>query len=136
MLRFVDVFASVEATGDAEELHQLLREYFQGDLPNIPHALRWMLRLARDPHVPSTAVFEAARRAITLFAQRFMVSPEAKEIRDLVDELGRDGRLPSVDLLGEAVLSAAEADAYASRPEERRVGKESGGKGSSRWAAV
>src|SRR5690606_19884082 len=54
MLRFVDVFAAVEASGDAEELHRLLGEYFAGDFPGIPRSLRWMLRLGRDQKVPST----------------------------------------------------------------------------------
>ncbi|MCA9856867.1 MAG: hypothetical protein KC458_06270, partial [Dehalococcoidia bacterium] len=36
MLRFIDVFATVETTGDAEELHRLLREYFPPGLPHVP----------------------------------------------------------------------------------------------------
>ncbi len=115
MLRFVDVFAAVESTGDAEELHRLLGEYFAGDFPGIPRALRWMLRMGRDQRVPSTAVREAVRRAVLLFAERFIVAPGERSTSRLLDELTEAHRYPSFDLLGEAVLSEAEAEAYVER---------------------
>lgn len=115
MLRFVDVFAAVEATGDSEELHRILGEYFAGDFPGIPRSLQWMLRLGRDQHVPSTVVRETVRRAVLLFARRFIVSPGEESASELLDELTSGGRTPSFDLLGEAVLSEGEADRYVER---------------------
>ncbi|MCA9846810.1 MAG: proline dehydrogenase family protein, partial [Dehalococcoidia bacterium] len=115
MLRFIDVFATVETTGDAEELHRLLREYFPPGLPHVPRALRWLLRIARDPLLPSTALLEATRRAVALFARRFIADPDPRAMGGLLDELQSAGRLPSLDLLGEAVLSEREADAYEAR---------------------
>ena len=115
MLRFVDVFAAVHESGDSEGLHRLIREYFHEDFPAIPRPLRWMLRLGRDPLVPSMAVGEAARRGVSLFANRFIVDPGAGATRRLVDELAEAGRYPSFDLLGEAVLSELEADQYQAR---------------------
>jgi len=115
MLRFVDVFAAVEASGDAEELHRLLGEYFRGDLDGVPRALRWMLRLGRDQKVPSLAVQQAVRRSVTFFASRFIVSPDERATLRLASDLVERGRYPSFDLLGEAVLSEAEAEAYVDR---------------------
>lgn len=115
MLRFVDVFAAVEATGDAKELHRLLREYLEGDFPGLPRLLRALLRIARNPLTPSTVVQATARRSIALFARRFIAEPDADSTRDLLDDFARRGRYPSFDLLGEAVLSEAEADAYEAR---------------------
>src|SRR5690606_25841229 len=51
-------------------------------------------------------------RSAEVFARRFITPPGENSIREAIAYLGEHGRTPSFDLLGEAVLSEAEASAY------------------------
>ena len=111
LLRFLDVLAAFDAPGTADEVQELFHEYFAGDFPGIPRPLRWLVRLARNDQVPASVVAEASRRAAQVFARRFITVPGEVGVHSLVESLAAAGRSPSFDLLGEAVLSAAEAEA-------------------------
>jgi RHH-type proline utilization regulon transcriptional repressor/proline dehydrogenase/delta 1-pyrroline-5-carboxylate dehydrogenase len=115
MLRFLDVLAAFEGPGQSREVARLFREYFGGDFPGIPAPLRSLLSVARSPHVPASVLASASRRSAGVFAGRFITNPSPAGTRDLIDELAALGRTPSFDLLGEAVLSEREAEAYEAR---------------------
>jgi RHH-type proline utilization regulon transcriptional repressor/proline dehydrogenase/delta 1-pyrroline-5-carboxylate dehydrogenase len=115
MLRFMDVLASLDDDRGGTEAKRLAREYFGDDFPALPFSLRWMMRIARDEHVPAPLVGQTARRAAELFARRFITPPGAQTIAETLRYLGDHGRYPAFDLLGEAVLSEAEAQAFTSR---------------------
>ncbi|MGE3856393.1 MAG: proline dehydrogenase family protein [Dehalococcoidia bacterium] len=115
LLRFLDVLAAFDAPGTADEVQDLFHEYFAGDFPGIPRPLRWLVRLARNEQVPAAVVAQAARRSAQVFARRFITVPDVDGVHRIVEALRSEGRVPSFDLLGEAVLSDAEADAYEAR---------------------
>lgn len=115
LLRFLDVLAAFDAPDTAGEVQALFHEYFADDFPGIPRALRWLVRLARNEQVPSVVVAEASRRAAQVFARRFITAPGEAGVHALVAALDGASRTPSFDLLGEAVLSATEAEAYEAR---------------------
>jgi RHH-type transcriptional regulator, proline utilization regulon repressor / proline dehydrogenase / delta 1-pyrroline-5-carboxylate dehydrogenase len=115
LLRFIDVLGSLDFPGSDAEVVRLLREYFDDDFPEVPRGLRWLLRAGRDERVPVAVAARTARRSAEVFARRFIVSPGVDTVREVIDALGGQGRLPSFDLLGEAVLSRAEADEYIER---------------------
>ena len=115
LLRFLDVLAAFDAPGTADEVQELFHEYFADDFPGIPRPLRWLVRLARNEQVPAAVVAQASRRAAQVFARRFITVPGEAGVHSLVESLAAAARVPSFDLLGEAVLSAAEADAYEAR---------------------
>ena len=112
LLRYMDVLASLDYDEGGREAKRLAREYFGADFPGLPRSLRWLLRIARDEHLPAPIVGETARRAAALFARRFITPPGAGSVAAAVADLDGHGRHPSFDLLGEAVLSEAEADRY------------------------
>ena len=115
LLRYMDVLASLDHDASGAEAKRLAREYFGDEFPELPFALRWLLRIARDEHLPSRLVGESARRSAELFAHRFITEPGAKTVRATTSALADRGRYPSFDLLGEAVLSEREAEAYIER---------------------
>lgn len=115
LLQFLDVLAAFNGPGTADEVQDLFHEYFADDFPGIPRPLRWLVRLARNEQVPASVVAQASRRAAQVFARRFITVPGEAEVHSLVESLSEAGRVPSFDLLGEAVLSAGEAEAYESR---------------------
>ncbi len=112
LLRYLDVLASLDHDSSGAEAKRLAAEYFGDEFPELPRGLRWLLRLARNDHVPARVMGESSRRAAELFARRFITPPGAETLADTVRQLRDDGRYPSFDLLGEAVLSGREAEAY------------------------
>ncbi|MFA7248002.1 MAG: proline dehydrogenase family protein [Dehalococcoidia bacterium] len=115
LLRYMDVLASLDYDAGGAEAKRLAREYFAGDFPALPRPLRWLLRVARDEHLPAPVVGEAAHRSASLFASRFITPPGDETIRATLAYLEAHDRAPSFDLLGEAVLSEHEAAAYTER---------------------
>ncbi|MSQ36427.1 MAG: aldehyde dehydrogenase family protein [Dehalococcoidia bacterium] len=115
LLRYMDVLAALDHDAGGHEAKRLAREYFGDAFPDLPFALRWLLRVARDPLLPAPVVGVTARRSVELFARRFITLPAPDAVRATADQLAALGRSPSFDLLGEAVLSAAEAQAYVDR---------------------
>ena len=115
LLRYLDVLASVDYDSSGAEAKRLAAEYFGDEFPELPRGLRWLLRLARDEHVPARVMGESSRRAAELFARRFITPPGVDAVAGTIRQLRDHGRLPSFDLLGEAVLSDREAEAYLAR---------------------
>ncbi|RJQ08192.1 MAG: aldehyde dehydrogenase family protein [Dehalococcoidia bacterium] len=115
LLRFLDVLAAFDAPGAADEVQALFHEYFADHFPGIPRPLRWLVRLARNEQLPAPVVAQASRRAAQVFARRFITVPGEAGVHPLVESLAKASRVPSFDLLGEAVLSGAEAEAYEAR---------------------
>ena len=115
LLRYMDVLASFDHDRHGHEAKRLAAEYFGDDFPGLPRPLRWLLRVGRDEHLPAPVVGETARRSAELFARRFITPPGEESVRETLTYLERHGRAPSFDLLGEAVLSEAEALSYVER---------------------
>ncbi|MCC6236017.1 MAG: proline dehydrogenase family protein [Dehalococcoidia bacterium] len=112
LLRYMDVLAALDHDSSGREAKRLAREYFGDSFPDLPRGLRWLLRLARSEHLPAPVVGETARRSAEVFARRFITPPGVETVTRTIEYLAGLGRLPSFDLLGEAVLSEREADAY------------------------
>ena len=115
LLRYLDVLASLDYDEGGHEAKRLAAEYFSGVFPALPAPLRWLLRIARDEHLPAPVVGETAQRGAALFARRFITPPGDQTVRATLAYLEADGRWPSFDLLGEAVLSEQEAASYVQR---------------------
>jgi len=109
MLRFVDVFPTLRSRS---EIARHLREYFARQGVAAPKALRWGVNLAapRSPVAPlANAVI---RKQMKGFAQRFIVGRDAADATGALRGLRRDGMGFTLDVLGEASVSEAEAKAY------------------------
>jgi RHH-type transcriptional regulator, proline utilization regulon repressor / proline dehydrogenase / delta 1-pyrroline-5-carboxylate dehydrogenase len=107
-LRFVDVLPVLK---DDEELVRHVREYFgEEDLP-LPGLARWGMEHARGG-VAAHLVAGAVRAGIHGLATRFIGGADVKEALRSVEEIRRDGMAFTLDLLGEATVSEAEAGEY------------------------
>ncbi len=115
LLRYMDVLAALDYDESGHQAKRLANEYFSGGFPDLPFALRWLFRLARNEAVPARVVGQSARRSAELFARRFITRPGIETVSATTAFLANQGRYPSFDLLGEAVLSEREADQYGGR---------------------
>jgi RHH-type proline utilization regulon transcriptional repressor/proline dehydrogenase/delta 1-pyrroline-5-carboxylate dehydrogenase len=109
MLRFVDVFPTLRSR---REIGRHLREYFQRQGVATPAALRWGVNLAaqRSPVAPLASA--VIRRQMKGFAQRFIVGRDARSAIPALKALRDAGMGFTLDVLGEATVSEAEALAY------------------------
>jgi len=107
-LRFVDVLPALR---DDEELVRHLQEYFgDAELP-LPGVARWGIEHSGGK-VAAHLVAAAVRTAMQGLAGRFIGGADVPEALRTVEELRRDGMAFTLDLLGEATVSEAEAADY------------------------
>jgi RHH-type proline utilization regulon transcriptional repressor/proline dehydrogenase/delta 1-pyrroline-5-carboxylate dehydrogenase len=113
LFRFVDVVPACRSLDDlASHLSGFLEEV--GDRPP---PLQVAMRMS-ESKPGRTALGAAAAAGVKHMAHRFIVGETPREATGVLEELWRKGVATSVDLLGEATVTAAEADRYAARCRE------------------
>lgn len=110
LFRFVDVVPACRSLDDvARHLADFLEE-----IPDAPMPLEAAMRIAHTK-AGRAALGAAAARGVRHLAHRFIVGETPKAALDVLAQLWNRGVASSVDLLGEATVTAAEADRYAAR---------------------
>jgi len=110
LFRFVDV---VPACRSLDDLARHLTGFLE-EVPDRPPPLEVAMRMSNTK--PGRAALGAASAAgVRHMAHRFIVGETPREATKILQELWRTGAATSVDLLGEATVTSAEADRYAQR---------------------
>src|ERR1700680_420632 len=116
MFRFVDVLASLRRSGD---IVQHLEQYFAPRAPEGPDGcgpvIHTGVRLARIIPWLSSMVL---RRNVSGMARQFIAGKNPDDVMKTLRKRWQQNIGFTVDLLGEAVVSETEADAYAARCSE------------------
>ena len=112
-LRLVDVLPGLVPERDDALLLDLARELLGPVSRDLPPAVSLPLRAALSGALPPPVFAGLARSAVSRIGRRFIV-PAGEEGRAL-RELRASGRLATFDVLGEAVVGGAQAEAYAAR---------------------
>ena len=113
LFRFVDVTPACRSLDDlARHLREFLRE-----VPDAPPPLAAAMRIA-DNRAARTALGAAAAAGVRHMAHRFIVGETPAAALGVLRDLWNHGVASSVDLLGEATVTQAEADRYAARCDE------------------
>jgi len=110
LFRFVDVFPACH--DDADVLRHL-EEYFDG--VEMPRALRLGLGLTERVPFGAGISAAAARRNVRRMARQLIVGAAPEDALPRLERLWRAGEASTVDLLGEHIVTEAEADRYAAR---------------------
>ena len=113
LFRFVDV---TPACRSLDDLARHLREYLR-EVPETPPPLAAAIRMA-DLKAGRAALGAAAAAGVRHMAHRFIVGETPAAALGVLRELWNRGVASSVDLLGEATVTQAEADRYAARCDE------------------
>src|SRR6266581_3543820 len=109
LFRFVDVLPTLASSS---EISRHLQEYLGEEQVNLSPALRLGLKAAGG----ASWLFGAGIKSqVTGMARQFMLGDDEKEIVDTLRKAHEQGIAFTVDILGEAVVSEAEADQYAQR---------------------
>jgi RHH-type proline utilization regulon transcriptional repressor/proline dehydrogenase/delta 1-pyrroline-5-carboxylate dehydrogenase len=110
LFRFVDV---VPACRSLDDLASHLTG-FLGEVHDRPPPLSAAMRIATTK-AGRAALGAAGAAGVRHMAHRFIVGADPADALPILTGLWRDGIAASVDLLGEATMTAAEADRYAAR---------------------
>ncbi len=110
LFRFVDV---VPACRSVDDLAAHLVG-FLGEVDSQTPPLRAAMKMG-DSRAGRAALGTAAAAGVKHMARRFIVAEDPGAARGTLRRLWRDGTAASVDLLGEATVTTAEADRYAAR---------------------
>jgi len=111
LFRLVDVLPSLQTT---DALQQHLDEYLNRPGRTLPKAVAAAIRLSKSGFGGGMAA-SAMRAGITEMARRFIAGSDLDSAMKTLRHIHGDGFLHTVDLLGEATLSAPEADSYQAR---------------------
>jgi RHH-type proline utilization regulon transcriptional repressor/proline dehydrogenase/delta 1-pyrroline-5-carboxylate dehydrogenase len=110
LFRFVDV---VPACRSPDDVARHLRD-FVDEVPEVPPSLSAAMRIA-DVRVARPALGAAAAAGVKHMAHRFIVGESPRDAVKMLRSLWDRGVASTVDLLGEATVTPAEADVYAGR---------------------
>jgi proline dehydrogenase len=110
LFRFVDV---VPACRDLDDLARHLTGFLD-EVGDRPPPLQVAMRMGATK-AGRTALGAAAAAGVKHMAHRFIVGETPQDATGVLEGLWKDGVGTSVDLLGEATVTAAEADRYAAR---------------------
>lgn len=112
LFRFVDVFPTLR---DTDQVAAHLQEYFDHPTGELPAALRWGLKAAGPGHLTTKAAAKAVAHNLRAMAERFIAGRDARAALPTLEKLRKDRMAFTLDVLGEASLSEAEAEAYQAR---------------------
>jgi RHH-type proline utilization regulon transcriptional repressor/proline dehydrogenase/delta 1-pyrroline-5-carboxylate dehydrogenase len=111
LFRLVDALPAL--TG-SEAIARHAREYLLSGDRSLPMGLGLALRATQNPLAASISAF-VIRRNVRAMAERFIIGHDARAALPALQRLWDDGCGFTVDLLGEAAVSAPESDAYVRR---------------------
>ncbi len=112
VLRFIDCLPSLASPRD---IVQHVQEYFPTGELRLPAALWLGASISRAGLVTAPAVAIAVRRLVEQGARQFIAGSKPEEAIHALQRAAARGALVSFDLLGELVVSEAEAEDYARR---------------------
>jgi RHH-type proline utilization regulon transcriptional repressor/proline dehydrogenase/delta 1-pyrroline-5-carboxylate dehydrogenase len=109
LFRFIDALPLLNSAG---EINRHLREYFEEAAPHLPPWMQFGVR-----HMPMNGfaggwLARAARNNAERLARRFIAGSNVPEALEAIAALRRRSLTFTVDLLGEATITEAEAEQY------------------------
>lgn len=108
LFRFIDVLPALKPAAVTEHL----LEYLGHARDALPAALRWSVGATPSHGAVARLVARAARRNVATMARRFIAGSTTGEAIAAVRKLRRERMGFTLDVLGEAVITNEEADAY------------------------
>ncbi len=112
MFRFVDVLPTLH---DSEQVTQHLREYFLDESVKIPGAIKAAMGVAASTSIVGKIAASTIRKNVESMAELFIAGQDSASAFSALERLWKQGHCFTVDILGEAVVSEAEARDYQGR---------------------
>ncbi|MBW4470209.1 MAG: L-glutamate gamma-semialdehyde dehydrogenase [Stenomitos rutilans HA7619-LM2] len=112
LFRFIDCLPSLRSKA---EIARHLQEYLGDETVELPAALKGMLNFANPDSVPGQLAATTISTAVETLAHKYIAGESIQQVLKTIERLRKDKMTFTVDLLGEAVITEAEAQSYFDR---------------------
>ncbi len=112
LFRFIDCLPSLQSKA---EIARHLQEYLGDVSVELPTALKGMLNFASPDSVPGQIAATTIGTAVETLAHKYISGENIQQVIKTIERLRKDRMGFTVDLLGEAVITEAEAASYFDR---------------------
>jgi RHH-type proline utilization regulon transcriptional repressor/proline dehydrogenase/delta 1-pyrroline-5-carboxylate dehydrogenase len=112
LFRFIDCLPALRSNA---EIARHLQQYLGDQTVELPSALKGILNFA-DPNSPPAQIAAATiTKAVEALAYKYISGENIQEVIKVVERLRKEKMAFTIDLLGEAVITETEAQAYLDR---------------------
>ncbi len=109
LFRFIDCLPALHST---TEIARHLQQYLGEESVELPSALKAILNFT-DPHSPPAQIAAATiSKAVETLAHKYIAGENIQQVIKTIERLRKEKMAFTIDLLGEAVITEAEAQSY------------------------
>lgn len=112
LFRFIDALPALRSK---PEIARHLQEYLSAEAVELPGALKGLLNFSSPDSVPGQLAATTVAPAVETLAYRYISGETIERAIKAIERLRKDKLTFTMDLLGEAVITEAEAEAYLNR---------------------
>ncbi|MDM9380588.1 L-glutamate gamma-semialdehyde dehydrogenase [Chlorogloeopsis sp. ULAP01] len=112
LFRFIDTLPALRSK---PEIAAHLQEYLGDESVELPAALKGMLNFANPDSMPGQVAATTVATAVETLAHKYIAGENIKQALKTIERLRKEKMAFTVDLLGEAVITEAEAQSYLER---------------------
>lgn len=112
LFRFIDCLPALRSKA---EIARHLQEYLGDESVELPAALKGMLGFANPDSLPGQAAATTVSTAVETLARKYIAGETIQQAIKSIEHLRKNKMAFTVDLLGEAVITEAEAQSYLDR---------------------
>lgn len=112
LFRFIDCLPALH---NKPEIAAHMQEYLQDDSVELPSALKGLLNFAAPDSIPGQVAATTVSTAVETLAHKYIAGDSMKEALKTIERLRKNKMAFTLDLLGEAVITEAEAQFYLDR---------------------
>ncbi len=112
LFRFIDCLPALH---NKPEIAAHMQEYLQDESVELPAALKGLLNFASPDSIPGQVAATTVSTAVETLAHKYIAGDNMKEALKTIERLRKNKMAFTLDLLGEAVITEAEAQYYLDR---------------------
>ncbi|HEY9902070.1 MAG TPA: L-glutamate gamma-semialdehyde dehydrogenase [Candidatus Sericytochromatia bacterium] len=112
LFRFIDTLPALRSK---PEIARHMQEYLGDESVELPAALKGMLNFAQADSMPGQVAATTVSTAVETLAHKYIAGETTKQVIKTIERLRKEKMAFTLDLLGEAVITEAEAQSYLNR---------------------
>ncbi|MEO1671842.1 MAG: proline dehydrogenase family protein, partial [Cyanobacteria bacterium J06631_2] len=109
MFRFIDAIPALQSK---EEIANHFQQYMSAEAVELPSALKGMINFSDPNSFPAQTAAATITKAVETLAYKYIAGENITEVIKTIERLRKSGLTYTIDLLGEAVITEAEAENY------------------------
>lgn len=112
LFRFIDCLPALQSKS---EIARHLQEYLTVEAVELPEALKKLINFSNSDSMPAQVAATTVSTAVETLAYKYIAGENIPKVIKTVERLRKDKMAFTIDLLGEAVITEAEAESYFNR---------------------